>query len=59
MKRCIRPLIGKVPYEILQKYGDIIAERMSEYADNTGKVGAIGGFIWGVIITVLAIKIWG
>lgn len=45
MKKCIRPLIGKIPHEILKKYGDIIAERMEEYANNT---------IW-FIITVIVI----
>lgn len=50
MKRCIRPLIGKIPLEILKKYGDIIAERMNEYATNTAWFTVTIMLFWATII---------
>ncbi len=56
MGRCIRPLIGEVPSEILKKYGDKIAKRMTEYANNSSKVGILIGLFWGLLIGFLVWK---
>ena len=59
MRKCLRPLIGEVPYEILQKYGNKIAEIMEEYAGNTGLVGGLIGGFFGVILGAIISIILG
>ncbi len=53
MKRCIRPLIGKIPYDILKKYEEEITERVEDYGSISQWCGVLMGFIIGLVIGLL------
>ena len=59
IRRCVRPLIGKIPIDILRKYEPAIYDRMSEYADNTGKVGMLMGFVGGFLLGMMIMLFGG
>ena len=51
MRRCLRPLIGKIKLDKLTpEEWDMIAEQMHEYANNTATFCFVISFIIGVIV---------
>ena len=59
MRRMLRPLIGKVPCDILNKYNDELCERISDYALTQSHGLAFSTFLWGLIIgCIIGAIIW-